>query len=94
MTVDPETPEAEELRSWWSSEGSTATITPLSQVGAYVGVHEAVAAPSMMGPMETRGCVALREGHAPCLPACGDICLPWIHLITCVCHAVSCYGVL
>lgn len=32
VTVDPETPEAEELRSWWSSEGSTATITPLSQV--------------------------------------------------------------
>lgn len=41
VTVDPETPEADELRSWWSSEGSTATITPLSQVrGARLSATE------------------------------------------------------
>jgi hypothetical protein len=34
VTIDPDTPEAAELRAWWSSEGSTATITPLGQVCA------------------------------------------------------------
>lgn len=32
VTIDPDTQEAAELRTWWEAEGSTATLTPLGQV--------------------------------------------------------------
>jgi hypothetical protein len=36
VTIDPEGSEANELRNWWSTEGSTAEITPLGQVRSAV----------------------------------------------------------